>query len=58
MGLHNENNLVGLMYSYPGNSISDFTKQFPEFLLTNNILQNTDICIFGDICITSTICKT
>ena len=49
MEVHNEENLVGLIYRYPGNSTGDFTKQFSEFLLTNNILKNIDICIFGEV---------
>ena len=49
----NESVLVGLIYRHPGNSISDFTKQLSEFLLVNNILQNKEICIFGDININS-----
>ena len=40
---------VGLIYYHPENSISDFTKQFSEHLLMNNILQNRDVCILGDI---------
>ena len=40
---------MGLIYHHPGHSIIDFTKQFSEFLFTNNILQDKCICIFGDI---------
>ena len=53
IGKNNENVLVGLIYRHPGNSISDFTKEFSDFLLMNNILQNKEICIFGDININS-----
>ena len=49
IGKHNESVLVGLIYRHPGNSINDFTKQLSEFLLVNNILQNKEVCIFGDV---------
>ena len=49
IGAHNEKILVGLIYRHPGSSINDFTKQFSDFLLTKNIIQNKEICIFGDI---------
>ena len=49
IGAHNEKILVGLIYRHPGSSINDFTKQFSDFLLANNINQNKEICIFGDI---------
>ena len=49
IGAHNEKILVGLIYRHPGSSINDFTKLFSDFLLTNNIIQNKEICIFGYI---------
>ena len=38
MGTNNLSILIGLVYCYPGNSISDFTRKFLEFLIMNNIL--------------------
>ena len=35
IGKNNESLLVGLIYSHPGNSINDFTKQLSEFLVVN-----------------------
>ena len=45
--------MVGLIYRHPGTSITEFTKQFSDFLLKNNTVEKKDIYIFGDININS-----
>ena len=48
VGVNSKKILVGLIYRHPGTSVTEFTKQFSDFL-SNITLQNKDICIFGDI---------